>query len=203
MRKTALVSCLVLGLATVAGAQTFSNPAMIDWAGETAGAAVLYPSEIEVSGLAYSIESVTVTLFGLSHTWCNDLDILLVGPTGASVLLLSDAGGGNEVVDINLTFADGYPEVPSPFVSGTYCPTDVEAYYPDEFPAPAPVGPWDSEMAAFTGTDPNGTWSLYVYDDVGQDTGAIAGGWSITVVPEPTVLSLLSLSGLALVRRRR
>jgi hypothetical protein len=31
----------------------------------------------------------------------------------------------------------------------------------------------------FDGTDPNGTWSLFVFDDGAGDAGRIAGGWSL------------------------
>jgi subtilisin-like proprotein convertase family protein len=28
----------------------------------------------------------------------------------------------------------------------------------------------------FNGTNPNGTWSLYINDDAGGDTGSVTGG---------------------------
>src|SRR5262249_55070841 len=40
------------------------------------------------------------------------------------------------------------------------------------------------------GTNPNGTWSLYVFDDAGGDMGSFAGGWEIDIItdqcPTPT-----------------
>ncbi|MCK4658298.1 MAG: PEP-CTERM sorting domain-containing protein [Phycisphaerae bacterium] len=204
MYRIILVSCLTLVLATVADAQ-FSNPTPIGWVGATYGPATPYPSEILVFGMTDDVVvDVTVTLFDLSHTFPADLDILLVAPTGDSVLLMSDMGGGDDIVDVDLTFADGYPEVPSPIVSGTYCPTDVDSYPSDDFPGSAPIGPWGSEMEVFNvlpGSALNGIWSLYVFDDMGIDTGSIAGGWSIAI-PEPSALALLALGGLAMVRRR-
>ena len=47
-------------------------------------------------------------------------------------------------------------------------------------------------LAAFNGVNPNGTWSLYVVDDLGADVGTITGGWSLTITvsgagcPSPT-----------------
>jgi hypothetical protein len=35
-------------------------------------------------------------------------------------------------------------------------------------------------MGAFTGTDPNGTWSLMIGDDAGGDTGSL-NAWSVDV----------------------
>lgn len=46
------------------------------------GAATPYSSTIEVSGVSGSIVSVVVRLNGLSHTFPDDLDIVLVGPSG-------------------------------------------------------------------------------------------------------------------------
>ena len=64
---------------------TFSNPAALnvtdaDVAGP--GTAPVYPSAITVSGLSGTVTDVNVTLNGLTHTWPDDLAILLVGPAG-------------------------------------------------------------------------------------------------------------------------
>ena len=46
----------------------------------------------------------------------------------------------------------------------------------------------------FNGTNPNGTWSLFVYDDTFSDEGRLAGGWSIEITtvgvinPQPSLL---------------
>src|SRR5262249_47054047 len=57
------------------------------------GTASPYPSLISVSGLTGPIQRVRVTFNGLSHTQPDDLDILLVGPGGQAVMLMSDVGG--------------------------------------------------------------------------------------------------------------
>jgi subtilisin-like proprotein convertase family protein len=49
------------------------------------------------------------------------------------------------------------------------------------YPAPAPVGPYGAAFSAFNGATPNGTWSLYVFDNGPGDQGSVAGGWSLTV----------------------
>jgi hypothetical protein len=51
----------------------------------------------------------------------------------------------------------------------------------DNFPAPAPAGPYAAALSAFNGTDANGAWSLYVFDDGPGDVGSFAGGWSLTI----------------------
>jgi hypothetical protein len=60
---------------------------------------------------------------------------------------------------------------------------------PDAFPGPAPMGPYNTPAptgaatfgSVFDGTNPNGTWSLYVFDDAAMDSGTIAGGWELDI----------------------
>ena len=144
------------------------------------GVASLYPSSISVANQPTNPSKVTVTLKGISHTWPDDLDILLVGPGGQKVVLMSDAGGGNDINNATLTFDDAaaasLPDS-STIISGTYKPTDFVTG--DTFPSPAPAGPYGTALSAFNGLNPNGTWSLYVLDDEANDSGSITGGWSL------------------------
>jgi T5SS/PEP-CTERM-associated repeat protein len=72
----------------------------------TSGRASPYPSVLAVTGLGGTITNLTVTLSGLSHTFPDDLDILLVGPGGQKVMLMSDAGGGFALGNATLVFDD-------------------------------------------------------------------------------------------------
>jgi hypothetical protein len=48
----------------------------------------------------------------------------------------------------------------------------------------------------FNGTNPIGTWSLYVYDDSGSDGGSISSGWDLEIVmAAPTITSFTPTSG--------
>ena len=51
----------------------------------------------------------------------------------------------------------------------------------DLYPAPAPDPPWGSTLSVFNGTNPNGTWSLYIVDDYNGFDGYIEGGWCLTI----------------------
>jgi hypothetical protein len=53
-----------------------------------------YPSEINVQGLSGTITDVNITLNGNSHGFPDDVAVQVVspGPTGRSVLLMSDVG---------------------------------------------------------------------------------------------------------------
>ncbi|MCA1585121.1 MAG: proprotein convertase P-domain-containing protein, partial [Acidobacteria bacterium] len=66
-------------------------------------------------------------------------------------------------------------------LTGTYAPTDVSPG--DVLTAPAPAGPYSTSLAAFNGTNPNGTWSLYVFDDAGSDIGALFG-FTLLISPQ-------------------
>ena len=164
-------------------------------------AASPYPSAIVVPATAGTITRVTVTIYGLTHARQNDLDILLVGPLGQKVLLMSDVGGGVSVANVNLTFDDAaavfLPTSAVPITTGTYRPTDSGSTS-DAFSAPAPAAPYDLTLAVFNGTNPAGTWSLYVMDDRATNTGSISGGWRLSlqttapIIAAPSALSYSS-----------
>jgi uncharacterized repeat protein (TIGR01451 family) len=173
--------------------RTNSSPIAIPASGNK-GPAGPYPSTLSVSNFTGTVHKLTVRLAGLAHTHPDDLDILLVGPGGQKVMLLSDAGGGNAISGVNLVFDDaaasGVPDS-APITSGTYSPTDFQAG--DSMNSPAPAGPYGTSLSVFNGTSPNGTWSLYIVDDSPQDTGSLAS-WSLTF----TSSNLVCCSGPAL-----
>jgi hypothetical protein len=95
---------------------------------------------------------------------------------------MSDAGGSNDLVNVDLIFDDAAAsQLPdsSQITAGTYKPTNYGAG--DTFPAPAPAPSSATTLSTFDGTNPNGTWSLYVVDDTGGDSGNLAGGWCLEV----------------------
>ncbi|QAY72649.1 hypothetical protein ET445_04100 [Agromyces protaetiae] len=150
-----------------------------------------------MSGLPTSLSKVTATLSGVSHSSPIDLDILLVGPAGQNVMLLSDAGGGTPVANATITFDDA-GGVLGALATGTFQPVDSDAEGADvSLPAPAPVHSGLTALSTFAGTNPNGTWSLFVVDDATGDSGSIAGGWCLTITspppaPAPTSTVLVS-----------
>lgn len=161
----------------------------------SSGAASPYPSVIPITGMSGSIQKVTVLLRGLNHTFPDDLDILLVGPQGQKVMLMSDCGSGTDAVNADLTFDDAASAGlgdSTAVVTGTYKPTDFETG--DTMAAPAPAGPYGVLLSAFNGTDPNGNWSLYVVDDASGDLGNIAGGWTITITANSEVASTTTIA---------
>jgi hypothetical protein len=148
--------------------------------GTTSGPASPYPSTINVTGLGPSVTDVNVQLFAFSHTFPDDIDMLLVGPQGQNAIIMSDAGGGTDIVNITITLDDAaaiaLPDSTA-LATGSYQPANYGAG--DAFPAPAPAPSGAVPLSTFNGTDPNGVWSLYIVDDAGGDVGSV--GWCLDV----------------------
>jgi subtilisin-like proprotein convertase family protein len=156
--------------------------------GETMGAASPYPSTIDVTS-SRLVADVDVALLDVRHQTPDDLDVLLVGPGGQSVLLMSDAGGQDTVRRVDVGFSDeAQGPIPDegPLVSGGYQPSNY-GEDADAFAAPAPEGPYGSTLSVFDGTSAAGTWSLFVMDDEATSVGVIARGWALRIAFAPLV----------------
>jgi subtilisin-like proprotein convertase family protein len=170
---------------------SFCNSAAITInTGSLPSTATPYPSTINVSGLTGTITKVTVTLNNYTHPFPDDVDVLLVSPTGESAIIMSDAGGSTCAnCPVTLTLDDAAAtqlpnsNIPTPLASGTFRPADFTSTPADAWPAPAPTPPaaGSAALSAFNGIDPNGTWSLYVVDDTVANAGAINGGWCLDI----------------------
>jgi hypothetical protein len=140
---------------------------------------------------------VTVTLRDFTHNQPDDVDVVLVGPGGQALVLMSDvihapAFGNKLSIPVTLSFTDCAPTQPGVngvIETGTYLPVNIGAG--DSFPAPGPAtyaspAPAGSATLAgtFGGTNPNGTWRLFVVDDSNGSVGSFAGGWSLAIVTE-------------------
>ncbi len=160
----------------------FANTALIRVPGTGAvGPASPYPSSISINNLAGTITKATVTVSNLSHAASYDVDMLLVSPDGTAVILMANAGDF-AVTNLTLTFDDAASK-PLPLngqlTNGTYHPS---THAPRNLPFPAPLGPYSTNLATFIGASPNGTWSLFVNDAGGGDSGGITNGWSLKLV---------------------
>jgi hypothetical protein len=155
------------------------------------GTASLYPSAINVSGMTGTITGVDVALNGVSHTYPDDIDVILVGPGGQRVMIMSDAGGEFDISGANLTFSQSAGSTLPDAIqisSGTYRPTNfagtasIEPGGVDNFPSPGPGQTnYNADLSVFNGAAPNGNWQLYIVDDENLDAGNIAIGWALGI----------------------
>ncbi|PWT94041.1 MAG: hypothetical protein C5B55_03335, partial [Blastocatellia bacterium] len=198
-------------LRQVAPLSSFSNPSSIQMDPVNTSdpqPALPYPVEIDVFGLTGSVDTVTVTINNLTHDNVDDLDMLLVAPSGQAFHFWSDVGGANAVSDLTITVSDsGATPLPDdgPLTSGTYQPFNADTNQ-DTFPSPAPASfsePAPAGAATFTSVfhgltaaQANGTWNLYITDDTDGNGGIIAGGVSldITEFNPPTTTGQLIIS---------
>lgn len=199
-RLVALVALVALaglsGAAEPASAstQTFVNPAPMlipapgGPSGDDQGPGSLYPSSVVVQGMTGPITDVNITLYRVTHPSPEDIDILLVSPSGDHVMVMRGVCGGPgapDVVDFTWIFDQ---QVLSSMPAGGPC--DGFAYRPSSdgqqiWPAPGPAGPHGVSFDDFNGEQANGAWELYVYDHGSGYTGDMEGGWSLTVTTGP------------------
>ncbi|MFN5946746.1 MAG: tail fiber domain-containing protein [Phycisphaerae bacterium] len=179
-----LAAASLVSLVASAGAlgQTFSNTAPIGIPDR--GAANPYPSIINVTGGPASIQFVTVTLNGLTHTSFGDLRMLLVGPGGQKIQLANRPSGFAAAPGMTVGYvtAGGLSQASGIVAGGYYAPSGGS----NALPAPAPGLPYAADFSSLTSTNANGQWRLFVVDDFAVDSGSIAGGWSITFSAPPT-----------------
>ncbi|HET9532143.1 MAG TPA: choice-of-anchor Q domain-containing protein, partial [Blastocatellia bacterium] len=156
------------------------------------GPSSLYPSTINVSGLDGVISSVSLSLNNLTHPNPDDINVLLVSPSGRSLILMSDAGGSFALTNRNIFLDDEEAgAVPLPdngqIVPRTYTTSNYDGGDADSFPAPAPAPPYgnparfETLTTAFSGEVPTGAWSLFVFDDTPGNSGSFATGWSMMI----------------------
>ena len=152
---------------------------------------VTTPSTIEVRGFETSIIDVNVSLNNFSHTQPSDVDVLLVGPQGQTALIMSDVASASTATNDGLVLDDqAATRLPqqNDLTSGVFQPTnydigtDQDSFAPNpRIPSPLPK---NTALGIFNGTNPNGTWTLFVDDDdddTPDTSGAIAGGWSLSI----------------------
>lgn len=210
LRASTLALALGLLVALPAGTEaatiTLANPQGLGptGGGGTFGPANGYPSSISVAGVSGTVADVDVTLLSASMT--DDTDLVLRGPNGGQVLLISDACRSGTSLRGNWIFDDSAPGFvsrpgpcspdfptqqsfrPSNYIPDPGDPMD-ESTEPDDLSA-APGGPgppYVNSLAVLAGGSPNGSWDLFALDDNSLDgVGfSINSGWALTLEIEP------------------
>ncbi len=192
-----LAAVLIAGSTVAASADTgeYENTASLSIAAKNPSCACtpdttasLYPSTASVSSLAGTVTKATVTLNGITHEDLFDLAVLLVGPAGQNVVLMSAFPAG-KVTNQTPTFDDAGSVLSPSSCSSTYfvMPARLHPFPCSEgspagtFPSPAPAEPYGSALAVFNGTNPNGTWRLYAMNNAPGGSGDIASDWTLHI----------------------
>ena len=142
-----------------------------------------YPTPISVSGLKGKIRDVNVRLTNLDHARPDDLEMLLVGPQGQTAIVLADVGGTTLITDVTLRLDDEAPALlpdETTLQSGTFRPTNAlgEAI---AFNPTAPDTAANAALSVFDGTNPNGTWRLFVQDDHAPTGIGFFESWALEI----------------------
>jgi subtilisin-like proprotein convertase family protein len=174
-----------------------------------------------LTGLSGSIANATVSL-NISGGFNGDLYLYLAGPSGGFVTLLNRVGvaRGNAVgysdTGFNLKFDDStsfenihfyqnssYTLNGSGQLTGTWA-TDGRNIDPLATPAVFDATQPSLFLDSFNGTDPNGTWTLFIADlsNGGQST-LVSWGLSIVTVPEPSMYALMGIGFALFLARKR
>jgi len=125
-------------------------------------------STITLANLPEVITDVNVTLH-LTHTWDSDLTAYLVSPSGTRVQLFSGVGSSGDnfwgtVLDDEASVSISSGSAP---FAGSFRP--------------------EEQLSAFDGENPNGVWSLEIYDGYGADQGTLyrwSPGHTLSLVPD-------------------
>jgi subtilisin-like proprotein convertase family protein len=148
-----------------------------------------YPDAIQVSGMSGVVAKAKVTIAGFTHPSAYDVNIVLQAPNGRSTILM----GARCTKLTNATFAfDDFaltqiPPQGNTCIDGEYKPGYSSVRGTALIP-PAPQGPYNQSLAFLDGQTPNGSWKLFVDDELVGGDGTIAGGWSLTVDAQPKTL---------------
>ena len=207
-----MVFCLWAALASAQTNYSFTfSPNQVVPDGNANGVAL----NANLTGLIGTITNLTVSL-DITGGFNGDLYASLVGPNGGFAVLLNRVGvtAGNAFgyadTGFAVTFNDSasftnvhFYQTLSYDLNGTGQLTGTwgsdgrfidPASDPALFDTTAPT----SLLGSFDGTDPNGTWTLFLSDLVsGQQSTVVNWGLNIQVVPEPSVSALLGIGILA------
>ena len=206
-RNCMIATAASLALASMASATIYTGDGFTIPDNNPAGAS----SDI-VIGDEFLVADITVTLFGLNHTWAGDLIATLTHvESGFSQTLFSRIGattpggvGDSSNFGGDYSFNDAFAG--DLWVAAAGGTTGFVIPGGDYFASGALSSAQVSLLDIFGGLNAQGTWRLTISDNAGADLGTL-GAWGLDFVkapvPAPGALALLGLAGLAGGRRRR
>jgi subtilisin-like proprotein convertase family protein len=147
-------------------------------------------STLTVSGVGTYLHDLDLTTF-ITHTWSNDLNVTLTSPAGTIVTLTTANSPNAAIANVyngTLWDDDADPGNPVPYTTpfaSSFMVTDT-AYATNV--VEAKLTP-EEPLGAFIGENPNGTWTVTIYDAFDADGGAL-NEWKldVTTLDAPVVL---------------
>jgi hypothetical protein len=121
------------------------------------GPATPYPSSIDYAGpTGVTITDANITLTGLTHTEADDLDLLLIGPTGSEhATVMSRLRHTTDIIGVTLTIDDEAASLlpgSTVFTSATFRPANHGVA--DTWPPRAPTLSRSVPLSVFDGEEP-------------------------------------------------
>jgi subtilisin-like proprotein convertase family protein len=157
---------------------TAENVGIPGGVGTGQGPAAIYPItfDLTTASEAARVQRVALNLH-LNHTLPDNLRMLLQSPSGTSVVLMANAGGGTDLAPGKLLrFVQSALAGPISDAG----PISVTTYQPGgayggniALGAPAPQPPYQTSFEAFDGEPARGTWRLWIFDDANANTGQL------------------------------
>jgi hypothetical protein len=155
------------------------------------GPASPYGSSITVSGLSGTVIDVNLILRNFSHDRPSDVAVMLAHQGRASILM-REAGGNVALQNANIVLdndaSSTLPENATIVSNLAYEPFDYALEPESQFGGAAPNNGDNNANHAnrqyldfFNGTTANGTWTLWVRDELAPISGAM-GGWQLEIV---------------------
>ena len=166
----------------------------IPGAGTGPGNASFYPLDFNLETAAADAFVTGVDLrLTMSHTFPDNLRILLESPAGTTVVLMANAGGGTDLAPGTLVrFTNNGNDGPIPD-AGPIQTGMTNAHQPGgayggsiALGAPAPQPPYATSFSAFDGQPARGGWRLWIYDDAAGNVGVLESATLILQTDQPS-----------------
>jgi len=178
----------------------YCNPGGLTIPSSGSNSASPYPSRINVTNLGGTVRSVKVMLDDFTHDDPVETLMLVTGPTATNLVFWDDAGGSTPITSpLDIIFDDAASsQLPAtvPVTSGTFKPTAYNNLPTIIFPAPAPTDPSyaaplgvETLTTAFQGINPNGFWSLFMFNRPGSFPASV-GNWCLSFTQNAPVLAI-------------
>jgi subtilisin-like proprotein convertase family protein len=142
-------------------------------------------AQVNVSGLPFTAianGSIASVCINIDHNNVSDMDVYLISPCGQSLELSTDNGGsGDDYVNACFT-----PTATQPIAGLTSAATPFNGTYLPE-----------GNFSTFNGCNPNGTWTLRVFDDANGISGTLLGFTIVFNTPSTATYTWSPATGLS------